>query len=289
MTTCVCGSSTLFSDFRLSEIVPRQIIGIALVRNEDLYLTQVINNVAEFCDQIIILDNCSNDNTPQLISCLMSRFSHIQTYKINDYRDSHEYISSYAGTDTWAFGIDGDELYDPRGLAIFRTELLAGKYDQNWSIFGNVLNCVELDLFKGIAKGYLSPPSRSMTKLFNFGALESWSGSCERFHGGEKKFVSGYDETKRLSLHEVTSWDTASFRCLHLCFIRRSSLERGKNLSRLQPGERANWLKQLDRLGLGRLSSVIRKEKRSPWKDEKYRLGEITVIDTTPFFSDNIR
>ena len=77
------------------------------------------------CDQIIILDNCSNDNTPQLISCLMSRFSHIQTYKINDYRDSHEYISSYAGTDTWAFGIDGDEVYDPRGLAIFRTKRMA--------------------------------------------------------------------------------------------------------------------------------------------------------------------
>ena len=40
-----------------------QIVGISLVRNEDIFISQAITNVAEFCDKIIVLDNLSTDNT----------------------------------------------------------------------------------------------------------------------------------------------------------------------------------------------------------------------------------
>ena len=262
----------------------RQIVGISLVRNEDLYLRQAITNVVEFCDRIIILDNSSTDNTPKEIEFLKSAFSHVEAHRINDYRQSHAYIASYAGTYTWILGIDGDEVYDPQGLKRFRSELLAGKFDRSWTIFGNVVNCVELNLNEGIAKGYPSPPSRSMTKLFNFHALKSWDGPCERFHGGEKIFQAGFSENQRLSLHEKFPWEQSDFRCLHLCFVRRSTLEHNGSLSRLQPGEKPGWLKWLDLFGVGRYFAGKIQTEESVWKASKYRRGEMTSVDVSAFF-----
>ena len=263
-----------------------QIVGISLVRNEDIFIDQAITNVAEFCDKIIVLDNLSTDNTWQQIQSLQSKFSHIEAHQINDYRDSHSYISGYAGSDTWVLGIDGDEVYDPSGLKRFRKQLLSGYFDNHWILFGNVVNCVELDVKRQKAKGYLSPPSRSMTKLFNFSALESWNGPCERLHGGQKCFRSGFDETQRLSLHEQYSWSESAFRCLHVCFIQRSSKEVRGEMSRLQPGEKPEWLKQLDRVGIGWLFSGVIENVRSPWKDSKYRRGEVQSVDVRMFFPE---
>ena len=107
----------------------RQIVGISLVRNEDRFIRQAITNVADFCDRIIILDNSSTDNTPKEIEFLKSTFPHVETHRIRDYRESHAYIAPYADTHTWILGVDGDEIYDPRGLKQFRSDLLAGKFD----------------------------------------------------------------------------------------------------------------------------------------------------------------
>lgn len=267
--------------------MPRQIIGISLVRNEDCFITQSICNVVEFCDKIIILDNLSTDNTWQKICQLKQKFPHIETQQIKDYRQSHSYISDYAATDTWVFGVDGDEIYDPTGLKQFREELLNGKFDKYWAIYGNVVNCVELDVKRQKVKGYLSPPSRSMTKLFNFAALKSWEGPCERFHGGKKCFRPGFDETQTASLNTKLSWDQSSFRCLHVCFVQRSTKEIKGAMSRLQPGEKPEWLKRLDRIGVGWLCAGVIQKMRSPWKDAKYRRGDIRTIDAAGFFTDS--
>ena len=281
---CVCEQLILSNNYGLLDSMSRQIVGISLVRNEDLFITQAIKNVADFCDRIIILDNNSTDNTGEKIDQLKASFSHIETYRINDYRQSHQYISKYAGSNTWVLGVDGDEIYDPIGLERLRTQLLEGHFDKHWAIFGNVINCAELDLNKSLAKGYPSPPSRSMTKLMNFSALVSWHGSCERFHGGEKRFHPGFDETQRLSLHEKFCWNASPFRCLHLCFIKRSTNEKNGPMSRLQPGEKPKWLRCLDRLGVGWLCDGAIHTGRSAWKDEKYRKGEVQTVDTAPFF-----
>ena len=40
-----------------------QIVGIVLVRNEDVFVEQAIRNVAAFCDRIHALDHVSTDRT----------------------------------------------------------------------------------------------------------------------------------------------------------------------------------------------------------------------------------
>ena len=261
-----------------------QIVGISLVRNEDIFISQAITNVAEFCDKIIVLDNLSTDNTWYEIQELKKQYPHIEAHRINDYRESHSYISGYAGSNTWILGIDGDEVYDPTGLKRFRKCLLAGHFDDQWALFGNVVNCVELDSKREKAIGYLSPPSRSMTKLFNFSALESWHGPCERLHGGEKQFRVGFGESQRFPVNEHNMWHESPFRCLHLCFVQRSTKETKGAMSRLQPGEKPQWLKHLDRLGIGGLFSGVIQNARSPWKDSKYRRGQMQTVDARIFF-----
>ena len=50
----------------------RQIVGIILVRNEDVQLHRVIKNILDFCDVLIIADHQSTDTTPQIIQKLVS-------------------------------------------------------------------------------------------------------------------------------------------------------------------------------------------------------------------------
>ena len=37
-----------------------KIVGICLIKNEDLYIKTVIRNVVHFCDELLVLDNYSN-------------------------------------------------------------------------------------------------------------------------------------------------------------------------------------------------------------------------------------
>ena len=99
-------------------------------------------------------------------------------------------IEQYAGTSTWVFGVDGDELYDAARLEGFREDLLGGGYDGVFKVASNVLNCVELDPER--ARGYLSPPSRSITKLYNFAAIDEWRGDgSERQQRKQQKIRRG--------------------------------------------------------------------------------------------------
>ena len=168
-----------------------QIVGISLTQNEDIFIDQAITNVVTFCDKIIALDNLSTTNTWQAIERLRKNFPHIETCKINDSRESNVYIAGYAGSDTWICGIGGDEIYGPTGLKRCSRQLLDIYYDNHGVLFDKVIHCVYLDLKRHKVRGYLSPPSRSMTKLFNFSALESWDGLCKSLHGGQK-CLGGY-------------------------------------------------------------------------------------------------
>ncbi len=55
-------------------------------------------------------------------------------------------------------------------------------------------------------------------------------------------------------------------------------------MSRLQPDEKPEWLKCLDRLGIGWVFSAVIQNDRSPWKESKYRRGQIHNVDATVFF-----
>ncbi len=265
-----------------------RIVGIVLVRNEDLFVEQAIRNVAGFCDHIHAVDHVSTDRTWDILRRLDSEYEHLDARRVRRAGKSHELIEPYAGTKTWLFGVDGDELYDPLRLAAFREELLGGAYQDVFKVASNVLNCVELDSGRQIAKGYLSPPSRSITKLYNFAALEAWTGDgAERLHGGKLTFRPGYDERAVDNIGERLSWDETPLRCLHACFLRRSSED--SEASGTTPTGRPILEETAlqDRSWRGSLKRRLRRRAPPPqvstWKREKYMRGELVAIDAAPF------
>jgi glycosyltransferase involved in cell wall biosynthesis len=258
------------------------IVGIMLVRNEDLHVERALRNAATFCDTIHVADHQSTDGTPAILARLAAEFPHIQVHPIREPRESNDLLHQYTSTPTWVFGIDGDELYDPAGLAAFRDELYAGRFDPWWVVFGNVLNCDEIDLERRTASGYLAPPCRSMTKLYNFRMLRELDRTApQRLHShkGRDVFHEPYHALLRYDLYKETAWDEAHFRCLHACFLPRSSNELTgaprENVSEsLQPMRR---LKSLANRVLGR-------ESASDYKRDKYMRGPRVTVDATPFF-----
>jgi Glycosyl transferase family 2 len=261
-----------------------RIVGIVLVRNEDVYVEQAVRNVVGFCDRILVADHGSQDRTWEIVQGLAARYATIECRRIRKTGESHTWIQPYAGTRTWVFGVDGDEIYDPAGLARFRETLLGGELDRWWVVFGNVLNCMAIDRERREATGYLAPPCRSMTKLYNFHAITRWDGPClERLHGGTPVFRAGFDASLRLDLHEQASWDESAYRCLHTCFLRRSSRDQGG-------GDRPNIMELaargvLERLGLG-FARRPSPDAPGSYKREKYMRGELVCKDASAFFPD---
>lgn len=266
-----------------------RIVGMVLVRNEDRFLGQVLENIAGFCDKIIIADHMSDDATPQVVEKFCAQYRHAEAYTITELKRSHELLEPFAGQPVWIFAVDGDEIYDPDGLKIFRKELLAGTYDKWWMVFGNVLNCTNLDKQRRWAKGYLAPPCRSISKLYNFSMIHSWHGSSgERLHGGAISFKEGYGRHQRCVQHETIDWDNAIFRCLHMCFLQRSSKQRswrGRYLPRPNPAD------ILSRTMLQQCTAFLKKSMGIPvagkqeWKVEKFTRGDLVSKDVSCFFN----
>ncbi len=266
--------------------IKRKIVGIVLVRNEDLYIEQVLKNILCFCDKIIVADHLSSDRTAERIASLMETTERIDYRRIHHPGKSHDFISKYANRPTWIFATDGDELYDPSGLSRLRGEILSGVYDDWWMILGNVLHCIELNREEQYARGYLTPPCRSMTKLYNFSKIYRWEGPCpERLHGGKVLFKSGYSTHSRLFFYETMTWEESFFRCLHICFLPRSSREpyqEGKMVVRKNIMDKRS--ESIHRKIVNSLKKIIEKEEFSQYKREKYMRGPIVRKRIQPFF-----
>ena len=261
-----------------------RIVGISLVRDEDRFVEHAVRNVFGFCDELILVDHRSKDRTPEILERLAAE-SPIPTtlHRVEDPSASHDLVKGLAGAAVWVFGVDGDELYDPRGLERFRERLLAGEAAEDWLVRANMLHCVELDEERGVATGYLSPPAPSVAKLFNFARIESWDGdNPERLHDPSGLvFKPGAGPRKR-ELNREYGWDESPFRALHVCFLRRSSRQRSG-------GGRINIP---DRLAPRRapvrawraLREAIGRPPRGSYKGH-YRVGELVTVDARPFLS----
>jgi glycosyltransferase involved in cell wall biosynthesis len=255
-----------------------RIVGVGLFRDEDLFVEHAVRSVWGFCDELILVDHRSKDRTPEILQHLVAESPITTTFhRIDDPSISHDLIKGYAGQDVWVFGVDGDELYDPSGLAAFKPQLLAGVFDDWWLIRSNALHVVELDRQNRTARGYLSPPAASMVKLHNFSLIESWDGvHPERLHGADGlRFRLGREGLK-LDLGSRYSWDESPLRCLHVCFLRRSSLDR--------PERTRSSIR--DRNAPARLPvRAWRRLRGAPpaWKLEHYRVGPLHEVSTTPF------
>ncbi len=259
-----------------------KIVGICQVRNEDLYIRNVLANIVDFCDEIIVADNMSTDQTAEVAQVMAEKYPKIRVEKIAKTPAAHDLIRVYANTPTWVFPVDGDEIYDAEGLIIMRRDILAGKYDQYRQIYGNAFHCCEINPERTIASGYMAPPSRTVTKLYNFGALIDWEGPCvEKCHGGRIVFKDGYNEYSNKYIYHDCTWENSPFRVLHMCFVRRSSLDKA-DCARFHV---------VDLYASGFINGVLRRmiryfglNPRSSYKNEKYRKGEHVARDVASFF-----
>ena len=271
-TNCACSS--------------KRIIGILLVRNEERFVEQAVHNVINFCDHLLLVDHQSSDQTVPILRHLREVYSEkVSLHQIQHPSESHELLQSFVGSDTWVFGVDGDELYDSERLASFRKRILAGEFDQEWMVLGNVLHIDELDEAACRAAGYFSPPSRSITKLYNFAAIAAWKGkTLERLHGGQPVFRAGFHEQKKRLLHHEYSWEQSPLRCLHLCFLQRSSVELSE--------QRRNIMEISARRGMGFFKRIARALFHVPepasWKQQHYQRGERQTVDASLFFKKKL-
>ncbi len=261
-----------------------KIVGIMLVRNEDRFVEWAIRSAIGVCDEFLVCDHESSDETTAILGRLTQEFGpRLRVRRCRDSGESHRMIAGYAGTDTWVFGVDGDEIYDAAGLVRLRRRLEAGEFRAWWVLFGNVLNVRRFVPGTTLAEGHLAPPCRSMTKLYNFAAIENWSGRIvERLHGGEIRFRPGYDASQRHNLQDNTAWAEADFRCLHLCFLPRSSRDADASAPRANIMDRhALTPAKL----LARLRALLGGPTAPDWKEQKYARGPLVSEDIAAFLT----
>ena len=254
-------------------------IGIVLVKNEDRFVRVAVENVLEFCDEVLLVDNESTDRTLDILKQIADRSSKAHLHSISHPRESHELLKPFIEKNNWIFAVDGDEIYDPSALEKFRSMVLNGDFNRHWMVLGNVLHCDQLDDQQ--AHGWLAPPSRSITKFYNFAAIESWDGDTpERLHGGDPVFRTGFSDSDKRRLELEYDWDASPLRCLHTCFMPRSScdaqVQSRENIMETYRGGMTNRIKRT-------LRRVLGKPEESRWKRERYMRGERVCVDAAPF------
>ena len=198
----------------------RQIVGVMLVRNEDLHVEWALSNILDFCDRIIVLDNYSTDRTYDVVSALAKRHDKIELRRWWNAKTSQKALRRFYQTDTWLFRVDGDEVYDPSGLAVVRRRIKQGEFDLMYKLpLGcQYLNCTAVSADKKTAMGYPYPTSPS---LHNFAVVRGWKNeNRERLHGHP---IFTADKKPDTVFREPPPWDESIVRCLHLCFVPRSS------------------------------------------------------------------
>ena len=260
-----------------------RIVGVCLVRNEENFVAWSILNIADFCDEIIVLDNKSTDRTPEILAALSRRLAHVRVIEVDDAYDTHKYVERFAGNDCWVFGVDGDEIYDAGGLARLRPRILSGEFNDYWRLFGHALHVERIDWAAKTAFGHGQPEARSITKLYNFKAITSWhQGKHQRLHGKSMQFLAGYHLEKEHNVWEAASWSESDLRCLHLCFVSRSPNEQ-KARGRPNPSElmkaKAFLRRAVSALGVQRWNLG----RRPSYKERFYSKGTIEQVDIAPF------
>jgi len=210
-----------------------KIVGVALVRNEEIYIGRVLRAALHLCDDILVLDNGSVDGTRDEVRRVIAEHpGRVVAVELHNLVDSHLFLQQYVGTDTWVFGVDGDEIYDPAGLSELREVLLGGAYADKWMVRAKFLHVSRLQ--GGRAYGYMSPPSHDPSKLYNFSLLEAWPAddvrplflprAGMRFKAGGESYYENWE-----TCYCLATWGESIFRCLHMKFLQRSRIDAHRN------------------------------------------------------------
>ena len=235
----------------------QSIVGVALLKNEEYFAAWSLMNAAPFCDRMIVMDNCSVDRTRRIVEAIAARHSHIEIIDVETPWNTHQYLEKFAGSRTWIFAVDGDEIYDPDGLQEFRERLLSGDYDRHWRVSGHTVNAVAVNVDCRTAHGFTPPAADSICKLYNFALIDSWHSNDQRLHEGQIVFKPHAAEA-HIQLWKKTAWNYSALRCLHLGFFPRSSLDRhdmDMDFGRPNPAmvRRTRTMRQRVKRAIGRL------------------------------------
>lgn len=259
-----------------------KLIAVCLVKNEELYIRRVIENVVSHCDEVLVFDNMSDDETAVVVKGLMKAYSNITYQQVHDTSEAQDHIQSYIGEKVWMLVLDGDEIFDPKGISRVARSVKEGKFDDYAWIRSLFFHVDSLDMDLGRASGWMGPPSADSVKLHNLSLIKKWPKdnrtliqaktrvfkfpltflshvphpyrSIFSFFGFSKwqnKLKSKY--TYRFANHY--KWENSPLRCLHLRFIDRSSKDKGitKDKFRSSPSmvHGAYSSKQKDRYKVG--------------------------------------
>ncbi len=239
-----------------------KIIGVMMVKNEDRWIARALTAIRDFCDEIILIDTGSTDDTVLEATCR----AYVDELIIEtDLTRTHRVIEPYIGTDTWVFGVDGDEIYDREGLRIVRNTIEKGNLDLSFQMLGHYLHVT--DLYDGQAFGYLGPPSHTPTKLYNFANLKEWPSDGKHSLFQCKGWVRDAG-IPRDTVYQSAPWDISPLRCLHMRFMRRSWSETDAEIGARLSGE--------DRLGFGSRGDRGGTDDRN--ERMMYRKGEIVEV-----------
>ena len=250
-----------------------KIVGISLVKDEERFVALALTNALALCDWIDVIDNASRDATPRILRRLKTAFpGRISVRRQPDLLRTHEAVRRYVGTNTWLFGVDGDEVYDPVGLRQLRERILSGEFAGDWMVRAHF--CHVCALQNGTARGWLAPPSHDPSKLYNMRLVEAWPSDPARplFHGEGLRLRDGmtYFERHR-ALNRELSWEASPFRCLHMRFVPRSIVD-PSDVNRLaRPRLNPNDLTFLARTRQGVNERL------------EYRRGDEVTVSTAPF------
>jgi glycosyltransferase involved in cell wall biosynthesis len=262
---------------------PTRIIGVTLVRNEEYFVTWAVANVLDFCDEVILLDNLSTDRTGEKLAALAARHPKVRVHSVEDPNQSHHFLEDFAGEDVWVFGVDGDEIYDRDGLARLRPKILDGTFDPYWRIDGHMLHSLRVTLDPGMAEGHITPQTPGGTKLYNFGAIDSWKETKkERLHGQGMVFRPGHSKSARCALARRESWEGCDLRALHLCFFPRSSQDQVDPALRQNPADlRATGVRRALEGARNFLANPFQKD--ASYKTRRYRRGPVVQREISGF------
>lgn len=257
-----------------------------MIRNEEFFIERVLKNIEGICDEIIVLEHKSEDDTLEIVQRFAKDNPKIRIVRIESPVDAigTPVIQALMGSPTWVFSVDGDEIYDPQGLGRLRKELLSGTYQDMWSIRGHYLHCVDLDLKRMTAKGYLGPPSKEVTKIRNFSLVKTWrpDGRNTLFQSRDivyrdESYIDPLRTESRgramvrpdkcYRVYKDFSWEDTYLRCLHLRFIKRSRVD------------------DVDRDLFPRRNSSDWARGRPKDTRERFRVGPLVTKDVRSFFS----
>jgi len=196
-----------------------KIVSIHLIKNEDIYIKDSINNVIDYVDEVIVLDNKSTDKTKDII--LNTYKNQIETGKlkyvvVDNPCDTNKYLEEFIATNTWIIGVDGDEIYSYTMMDKICKNIKDNIFKDIYRLDADVLNVTAtMKLVGNVIEyiGYKSPPSKGMIKIYNFNHVKSISPG-ERLHG---KY-----ETTCNKIYHFMPGTTAM---MHMCFMKRSSVE----------------------------------------------------------------